>query len=134
MADSGGTGNRWMIISTGSDGIHAQVIGCETTFAAWEYLEKIFTGQSRARIGQLRLQLQTTKKSGMSMTDYLVKMKRYIDKRAAVGYKVTLEEEVQYILSGVGPEYETFVTSINNRQGDINMSELTSQYNKDLLI
>ncbi|TXG62698.1 hypothetical protein EZV62_009692 [Acer yangbiense] len=114
------------IFSSLTEGIHAQVIGCETAFAAWDYLEKIFTGQSRARIGQLRLQLQTTKKSGMSMNDYLVKMKRYIDKLAAVGYKVSLEEEVQYILSGLGPEYEAFVTSINNRQGDINMSELRS--------
>ncbi|TXG56952.1 hypothetical protein EZV62_018265 [Acer yangbiense] len=54
------------------------------------------------------------------------KMKRYIDKLTAVGYKVTLEKEVQYILSGLDPEYEAFVTSINNRQGDINMSELRS--------
>ncbi|KAI9169634.1 hypothetical protein LWI28_015340 [Acer negundo] len=114
------------IFSSLTEGIHAQVIGCETAFAAWDYLEKIFTGLSRARIGQLRLQLQTTKKSGMSMNDYLVKIKRYIDKVAAVDYQVSLEEEVQYILSGLGPKYEAFVTSINNRQGDINMSELRS--------
>ena len=60
--------------------MHAQIINSTTSFAAWDYLEKLFTSQSRARIRQYRIQLQSAKKVTLSMIEYLVKMQWFVDK------------------------------------------------------
>ncbi|RVW31775.1 Retrovirus-related Pol polyprotein from transposon RE1 [Vitis vinifera] len=48
-------------------------------------LHKIFSASSKARIMQLRLEFQTTKKGGDSMLDYILKMKTISDNLAAMG-------------------------------------------------
>ena len=47
--------------------IMAKIIGHTTSQSAWNALEKTFTSSSRARIMQLRLELQSIKKGSLSM-------------------------------------------------------------------
>lgn len=51
------------ILSTLTKGVLAQVVGCVSSRDVWKTLENMFASQSKARIMQLRLHLQTTKKA-----------------------------------------------------------------------
>ena len=55
------------------------VVGLSSSRDIWEALEANFSSQSRAKIMQYKLQLQTVKKDGLSMTAYLNKVKNYCD-------------------------------------------------------
>ena len=50
------------IYSSLTEGVMAQIIGLDTASKIWTTLEKNFSAASKARIMQLRFQLQTTKK------------------------------------------------------------------------
>ena len=52
----------------------AQIIGHNSSHSAWNALEKTFSSSSRARIMQLRLELQSTKEGSLSMIDYVMKV------------------------------------------------------------
>lgn len=51
----------WLLSSL-IEGVFGQVVGCSTSKEVWQTGENMFASQSRARIMQLRLQLQTTKR------------------------------------------------------------------------
>ena len=116
-----------------SEGIHAQIINSATSFAAWDNLEKLFTSQVGARIRQYRIhQLQSTKKDTLSVTKYLVKKQGFVDKMAASSHLVLHEKQIEHILNGLSPEYESFVTSISTRPGGI--GELDIEELRSLLL
>ena len=69
--------------------IMAQIIGHTTSQSAWNALEKTLSSSSRARIMQLRLELQSTKKGSLSMIDYIMKVKGVADSLAAIGEPVS---------------------------------------------
>ena len=122
---------NWIFLSL-SEGIHAQIINSAASFAAWDNLEKLFTSQVRARIRQYRIQLQFTKKDTLSMTKYLVKKQGFVDKMAASSHLVPHEKQIEHILNGLSPEYESFVTSISTRPGGI--GELDTEEFRSLLL
>ncbi|KAG6793680.1 hypothetical protein POTOM_002895 [Populus tomentosa] len=64
--------------------IMAKIIGHTTSQSAWNALEKTFTSSSRARIMQLRLELQSIKKGSLSMIDYIMNVKGAADSLAAI--------------------------------------------------
>ena len=53
------------------------VIHCKYSVEIWNVLENIFSTKSKARALQLCLSLQTTKKGGRSVEDYILKMKSF---------------------------------------------------------
>jgi hypothetical protein len=69
--------------------IMAQIIGHTTSQSAWNALEKTLSSSSRARIMQLRLELQSTKKGSLSMIDYIIKVKEVADSLVAIGEPVS---------------------------------------------
>ena len=77
------------IYSTLIPEVMAQIVGHTTSSSAWKALEKIFSSSSRARLMQLRLQLQTTKKTSISMIEFIMKIKSLCDNLAAIGEPVT---------------------------------------------
>jgi gag-polypeptide of LTR copia-type len=54
------------IFNSISPSILAQVINCDISCQLWQTLQQIHTSQSLARVLELKIQLQTTKKSGSS--------------------------------------------------------------------
>ena len=72
----------------------AQIIGLDTASEIWTALEKIFSAASKARIMQLRFQLQTTKKEGLSKMEYLLKIKFVVDNLVAIGEK--LQNKIEF--------------------------------------
>ncbi|RVW65725.1 Retrovirus-related Pol polyprotein from transposon RE1 [Vitis vinifera] len=107
-------------------GIMAQIIGHNTSHSAWNALESIFSSSSRARIMQLRLELQSTKKGSMSMIDYIMKIKGAADNLAAIGEPISEQDQVMNLLGGLGSDYNAVVTAINIRDDKISLEAIHS--------
>ncbi|KAL5540536.1 hypothetical protein UlMin_043239 [Ulmus minor] len=82
--------------------IMAQIIGRTTSNSAWITLEKIFSSSSQARIMQLRLQLQTTRKNSMKMMEYIMKLKNFSDSLVAIGEPVSEQDQIMNLLGVLG--------------------------------
>ena len=89
----------WLIASL-TESVHTKVIGMSTSKDVWTALEKHFSSQSRARLLQRMLQLQTIKKGVLSISDYLQKIKVITDNLAVAGHAVPDDEILLYILGG----------------------------------
>lgn len=63
----------------------------------------------------------------MSVTDYLDKMKSIADALEAIAQPVIEYDLRNKILNGLGPEYDSFHTSIANRETPISFEELFGQ-------
>ncbi|KAG6735438.1 hypothetical protein POTOM_061954 [Populus tomentosa] len=93
---------------------------------AWKALEKTFSSSSRARIMQLRLELQSTKKGSMTMIDYIMKVKAAVDSLAAIGEPISEQDQVMNLLGGLGADYNAVVTAINIRDDKISIEAVHS--------
>ena len=93
----------------------------------WQRLEKLHLIQSRSRVLQLKQQFQNLKKEGLSITDYLDKMKSIADALEAIAQPITDYDLCNQRLNGLGPEYDSVHTSIANRDTSITFEELFGQ-------
>ncbi|KAH7567917.1 hypothetical protein ACOSP7_009812 [Xanthoceras sorbifolium] len=91
------------------------IVSYGTAYEIWEALSKRFESTSTARIFGLRSQLTNLKKEGMTVSQYLFQFKEITDKFAAIGEPLSYRDHLGYVLDGLGPEYDAFVTSIENR-------------------
>ncbi|KAH6790748.1 hypothetical protein C2S51_005754 [Perilla frutescens var. frutescens] len=96
---------------------------CHTTCDLWRVLESLFQSQSKARVMQLRFQLQTTRKDNMSVDDYFLKMRSFADLLAGAGHPIADDELILYILAGFGPEYEAIVVNLTHRSDPVTLQE-----------
>ncbi|KAL5539798.1 hypothetical protein UlMin_044292 [Ulmus minor] len=90
---------------------------------SWIYssLTTEIMAQIIARIMQLRLQLQTTRKNSMSMMEYTMKLKSFSDSLAAIGEPVSEQDQIMNLLGALGADYNAVVTSINVRDDKISI-------------
>ncbi|KAI9185666.1 hypothetical protein LWI28_009391 [Acer negundo] len=115
----------WLLSSI-SQGILPELVGCSTASEVWSTVERIFSSHSGANLMQLKLQLQTLKKGGMTMTEYLTKKKSIFDTLAHIGYLIPEEDRIMYVLSGLGSEYDPFVIPITLMKSCYSMPEITA--------
>lgn len=83
----------------------------------WTVLESLFQSQSKARIMQLQLHLQTTKKCDLSVDDYFLKMRGFADQLAAAGKNISDEDLILMILGG----FDVVVVNLTNRTDTLNL-------------
>jgi len=114
------------IYSSLTPAIMAQIIGHTTSQSAWNALEKTFSSSSRARIMQLRLELQSTKKGSLPMIDYIMKVKGVADSLAAIEEPVSEHDQVMNLLGGLSSDYNAVVTAINIRDDKISVEVIHS--------
>lgn len=81
----------------------------------------------RARSVNTRIALATTKKGTMSAANYIAKMRNLADEMAVAGKPLGDEEFISYVLTGLGPDYNSLVTSIVTRVEPISFNELQAQ-------
>ncbi|KAK0607846.1 hypothetical protein LWI29_021486 [Acer saccharum] len=103
-----------------------QLVGCTTACEAWYTVERLFTSQSRANVMQLKLQLQTLKKSGSTMTEYLIKKKSIMDSLAYSGYILSEDDKIMYILGRLRAEYDSFVIPITSMSNTYSIPKITA--------
>jgi gag-polypeptide of LTR copia-type len=114
------------IFNSLSPSILAQVINCETSRQLWIEINQMYTSQSMARVLELKLKLQTSKKGGTSCAQFLQNMQGIADQLRSIGTDIPDQELVIYTLQGLGTDFDNFVTAISLRTNPITMSELRS--------
>ena len=103
------------LISSLSENILAYVVQCTTSREVWLTLEQMFTAHSQARVMNIHYQLSTLKKEDSSIADYFHKFTGLIATLAAINKPLTDEEQISFLLAGLGSEFESFVTTIQMR-------------------
>ena len=61
---------------------------------------------------QIHFQLATLKKSGSSIADYFQKFKNLSDNLVAAGQPLNNFEQLSFVLSGLGSEFDSLVATI----------------------
>ncbi|KAL9457898.1 hypothetical protein AB3S75_006858 [Citrus x aurantiifolia] len=101
----------WMLSSM-VDNVLIMVVDCDTSLEIWEKLAEMFMSQSKARYMPLKMQIQTTKKGAMSVSDYFNKMKKIADSLAIGGNPLASTDFIMHLLTGLDDNYESLVTTI----------------------
>ena len=94
-----------LINSTLTPQVFSLVMGITSLREVWNTLEQRFTSTSRANILNLKLELQSLKKSNDSVNGFLQKIKITRDKLLAIGVIVDNEELICIVLRGLPREY-----------------------------
>jgi gag-polypeptide of LTR copia-type len=113
----------WLCSSL-TEPLQAQVIGCVTARELWNSLRSIFSATSRARLSELRRQLQTTTKGGLSCTEFVQKMRSIANELAFIGSPVSKEDLILQVLNGLGPDFISFVVAVTTRFKPLHFSKL----------
>jgi hypothetical protein len=96
----------------------------KTSHEVWSTLATNYSGASRARSMNTRVQLATLKKGGLSTIEYFNKMKALTDTLAITSQPLKDEEFISYLLVGLDESYDSSVTSVTTRDDAIPLSEL----------
>ena len=113
----------WLVSSI-SESMLGHVNRCRTSAEIWLTLERMFATQSKARILQLRLKLQTLKKESLSVDEYILKMREVADMLISAGQMVSDDELIIYILGGLGSEYESVIVNLTSRSDSVSLEEV----------
>ncbi|TXG66120.1 hypothetical protein EZV62_007395 [Acer yangbiense] len=95
-------------------GTTSYIVNYGIAYEIWEALSKHFESTSTARILDLKSQLTNLRKEGTTINQYLFQFKDIADKFATVGEPLSYRYHLGYFSEGLGPEYDAFVTSIEN--------------------
>lgn len=104
--------------------MHIQIVGLENSRDIWDALELSFASQTKAKIMQYKLQLQTLKKGNLSMREYLNQIKYCCDILGAAGKKINEDDQILHVLSGLGSEYNPVMVSITTKSEACTMREV----------
>lgn len=116
----------YLFVSCGQE-ILQQISSATTVAQAWAKIEEFFSSQSRARVISTRMALATASKGNSTVAEYYTKMKGLVDEMASTGRRLEDDEMVSYILTGLGDDYDSVMTSVANRVEPISLGELYTQ-------
>ncbi|KAL5732867.1 hypothetical protein ACOSQ2_032559 [Xanthoceras sorbifolium] len=105
------------LFSTLSESIFGQVTHCTTTYEMWNTLESLYFQQSKARVLQLKNEMNSTKKGALTINDYILKMKGLSESLTTVGHFMVVDDVILSILGGLEPKYNPVMVTIIVKQG-----------------
>ncbi|KAL5765177.1 hypothetical protein ACOSQ2_017771 [Xanthoceras sorbifolium] len=74
-------------------------------------------------IGQIRSQIQGTKKGSMTIIEYVLKLRTLVDSLAASGYLMSERDLLFSVLQGLGNEYNAYIVTITALQSTITVQD-----------
>ena len=83
-----------------------------TSAAIWCALAKSFSSQSPSRVIQLCTELVNTRKGAQLAHDFFMQIKRMTYELVVAGHALHSDENISYLLSSLGHDYDSFVTTI----------------------
>jgi hypothetical protein len=110
------------LLTSLSESVLGRVVLCKTSHVIWSTLATNYSGASRARSMNTRVQLATLKTGGLSGIEYFNKMKALADTLAIIGQPLKDEEFIAYVLAGLDESYDSLVISITTRDDAIPLS------------
>ncbi|KAF8380637.1 hypothetical protein HHK36_028126 [Tetracentron sinense] len=117
----------WLLSSL-SETVLAQVVGLTSTRAVWQTLEKHYASRSRARIMQIRREIQTMRKGSLSMAEYFLRAKKLADNLAASGQPM-LDTDLQQIMLSAFLQQQP-VANVANRTRPPQYSQQSAHTNR----
>lgn len=84
----------------------------------------MFSSHSQAKEFQVCFQLTNLSRGEQTISDYFEKVCLRADSLAATGNALSNKELVSYLLNGLGPSYESFVTLVTTRAEPLTSLEL----------
>lgn len=99
------------------------MVGISTSREVWAALERHYASKSRARIMQLRRELQTIRKGSQTMQHYFLKAKQLADSLASSGHPIETSDLQQIILAGLDSAYDAIVTTLTTTVTDSSMDD-----------
>lgn len=115
----------WILGSVSSEFL-PYLVGCDSSFLVWLEIEKNFTSNSQANILHYKSELQNLKKSGMKMSEYLLKFKTLVDTLGSAGHLISKVDQILQILSGLGSEYSPSMMAVIANLKSHSVDEITS--------
>ncbi|KAM2715814.1 hypothetical protein EV2_045370 [Malus domestica] len=116
-----------LLIATLSDDVMEHIIGCKTACEAWTCLQERFASVSMVRINQLKSELHTIQKGGESVDRFLLRVKAIKDQLVSAGERITENDFLIAVLSGLPPEFEMIKTVILAQDSPISYKDLRAQ-------
>uniref|UniRef100_A0A2N9EVL6 Integrase catalytic domain-containing protein n=1 Tax=Fagus sylvatica TaxID=28930 RepID=A0A2N9EVL6_FAGSY len=101
------------LIATLTPNVLSTVYGLNTSRQVWNSLATRYASQSKSRIAHLKRQLQTLRQESRTCSEYLRLAKSWADQLAAVGKPIDDDDLISFIISGLNPSYNTFITTFN---------------------
>ncbi|KAM2404193.1 hypothetical protein ACFXTH_031537 [Malus domestica] len=116
-----------LLIATLSDDVMEHIIRCKTACEAWTCLQERFASVSMVRINQLKSELHTIQKGGESVDRFLLQVKAIKDQLVSAGERITENDFLIDVLSGLPHEFEMIKTVILARDSPISYKDLRAQ-------
>ncbi|KAF5481417.1 hypothetical protein F2P56_002068, partial [Juglans regia] len=113
-----------ILFSSLSDSVISHVLTATTSHELWNSLASLFTSHSQAKQFQTHFQLANLTRGDQSITSYFGKVRALADILAVTGSPLNDQDFVSYLLTGLGPSYESFITSVTTRAEPITSHEL----------
>ena len=111
------------LLSSMSEEIRHDVVAATTSKEAWDTLQRMFLS-TYARTIQIRVQLATSKKRDQSAANYFCKIKGLVTELAATGSALQDNNVIAYLLAGLGPDYDPFVTSMTTKSEALTLDDV----------
>ncbi|RVW86735.1 Retrovirus-related Pol polyprotein from transposon RE2 [Vitis vinifera] len=102
----------WLYASLSED-IMAQIVGYSTTVEIWNVLNQIYSTSSMAWVTELHTKLQTLKKDGLLVGEYIQRLKSICNSLAAIGELVSEKDQLIYLFNGLYCATHHFTLDIN---------------------
>ncbi|KAG7554441.1 Retrotransposon Copia-like N-terminal [Arabidopsis suecica] len=101
----------WIYGSLSEDTLKS-VYGLRSSHEVWFYLAKKFNRVSASRKLDIQRKIQTSVKGNRPLAQYLSEIKALCDQLDSIGAPISEQEKIYGVLSGMGREYESIVTVI----------------------
>lgn len=116
-----------LLIATLSDEAMEHVIGCRTSHEAWTCLQERFASILVVWINQLKTELHTTQKEGESVDKFLMGLKNIRDQLASARERISDNDLMIVVLSGLPAEFEMIRTVILARDTTLSLKDFRTQ-------
>ena len=115
----------WLYASLFED-IMAQIVGYSTAMEIWNALNQIYFVSSMVWVTEIHTKLQKLRKDGLSVGEYIQKLKSICNSLATIGELVFEKDHLIYLFSGLDREYNPSVISIQNRSNQPTIEQIHS--------
>nr|XP_028948143.1 uncharacterized protein LOC114820946 [Malus domestica] len=116
-----------LLIATLFDDAMEHVIGCKTSQEAWTALQDHYASVSVSRINQLKIEFHTAHKGGDSIDKFLLKLKAIRDQLISAGERVSENDLVIAVLTGLPQDFDMIRTVILARETPISLKDFRAQ-------
>ncbi|XP_019173881.1 PREDICTED: uncharacterized protein LOC109169453 [Ipomoea nil] len=113
-----------LLISSLSDEVMPLAVVRETSREVWLSINDSLASSTRARCLNLLGQFQTLRQGNMSASEYLGKAKMLVEALSLAGHRLTLDEQVLYVLRGLRPEFRAMASALTVTGTPVTLSQL----------